>query len=470
MNKETKKKLLKPFPKEVVMDPPKGKFGKYVNHAVYVERLRDCDVKYDWKFEPIIINDKVIGGKGTITIEGMGSYDGAGDVESAALNRATLGECLKLAESDAFKRACMRFGLGVELWSGTDDFYADDNKQEPIKKTGTVKDVVIEQEDKALAKANSSSASGHRSSTAGSRLGTAGHDEMHAMSEHIQQLQDELRNALKAGDDIRLLKAKLENLVDRARKDKERYLQAKSGEDFAKKKMDMLRDHLEKLMTHLKHEATAKVRVQEQLRVQERELFKVQEQKAVIQRKSNAKDRLVLELREGSKILEDQLRLMDEKYLELRVKLDWARENGDKKVKKAQQQAKELRMKFTMLAGGTSIDKISLPSLGQMGGSTSMFDPSMAEGGGSYAELGGSESLAFANGNMTPSQTPGNRSKSKNSKMGKHGMSRSQSMAEGSIASSGPPTMDKVMEKIRKHAGGKTEWTEEQMRDLVKSR
>lgn len=323
---------------------------------------------------------------------------------------------------------------------------------------------------KALAKANSSSASGHRSSTAGSRLGTAGHDEMHAMSEHIQQLQDELRNALKAGDDIRLLKAKLENLVDRARKDKERYLQAKSGEDFAKKKMDMLRDHLEKLMTHLKHEATAKVRVQEQLRVQERELFKVQEQKAVIQRKSNAKDRLVLELREGSKILEDQLRLMDEKYLELRVKLDWARENGDKKVKKAQQQAKELRMKFTMLAGGTSLDKISLPSLGQMGGSTSMFDPSMAEGGGSYAELGGSESLAFANGNMTPSQTPGNRSKSKNSKMGKHGMSRSQSMAEGSIASSGPPTMDKVMEKIRKHAGGKTEWTEEQMRDLVKSR
>jgi len=153
MNKETKKKLLKPFPKEVVMDPPKGKFGKYVNHAVYVERLRDCDVKYDWKFEPIIINDKVIGGKGTITIEGMGSYDGAGDVESAALNRATLGECLKLAESDAFKRACMRFGLGVELWSGTDDFYADDNKQEPIEKKGRVKDVVIEQEDKALVEA-----------------------------------------------------------------------------------------------------------------------------------------------------------------------------------------------------------------------------------------------------------------------------------------------------------------------------
>lgn len=151
MNKETKKKLLAPFPKEVVQDPPKGKFGKFVNHAVYIERLRDCDVDYEWEFEPVIINDKVIGAKGRLTVEGK-VYEGAGDVEGPALARATLGECLKLAESDAFKRACMRFGLGVELWSGTDDFYADDNKQKPIQKTGTVKDQVIEKEDD-LAKA-----------------------------------------------------------------------------------------------------------------------------------------------------------------------------------------------------------------------------------------------------------------------------------------------------------------------------
>ena len=56
MNKETKKKLLAPFPEEVVQDPPKGKFGKFVNHAVYVERLRDCDVKYEWEFELSLIH------------------------------------------------------------------------------------------------------------------------------------------------------------------------------------------------------------------------------------------------------------------------------------------------------------------------------------------------------------------------------------------------------------------------------
>jgi hypothetical protein len=40
----------------------------------------------------------------------------------------------------------MRAGLGVELWSGTDDFYMED-KQEPIEKTGRVKDIVIDQEE-----------------------------------------------------------------------------------------------------------------------------------------------------------------------------------------------------------------------------------------------------------------------------------------------------------------------------------
>jgi len=146
MNKETKKKLLAPFPEEVVQDPPKGKFGKFVNHAVYVERLRDCDVDYEWEFDPIIIDNKVIGAIGKLTIDGK-VYQGAGDVEAPALARATVGECLKLAESDAFKRASMRAGLGVELWSGTDDFYDDEGvpppKPKPNKPSPTAKEVAV---------------------------------------------------------------------------------------------------------------------------------------------------------------------------------------------------------------------------------------------------------------------------------------------------------------------------------------
>ena len=118
-------KLLSPFPANLVRKAPAGKFGDYVPHANYVERLRDSGVTYSWHCEPVYGRvdgvKRIVGAKGTITIEGMGSFDGFGDVDTFKLTNAKFndGSNLKDAESDAFKRACMRFGLGVELWSGS---------------------------------------------------------------------------------------------------------------------------------------------------------------------------------------------------------------------------------------------------------------------------------------------------------------------------------------------------------------
>ena len=117
--------LLSPFPKELVRKAPAGKFGDYVPHAHYVERLRDSGVKYTWQCEPVYGTHngekRIVGAKGTIYIDKMGSYDGFGDVDTFKLSSPKFndGSNLKDAESDAFKRACMRFGLGVELWSGS---------------------------------------------------------------------------------------------------------------------------------------------------------------------------------------------------------------------------------------------------------------------------------------------------------------------------------------------------------------
>ena len=118
--------LLSPFPQELVRKAPAGKFGDYVPHANYVERLRDSGVKYSWTVEAVYGdngngNKRIVGAIGTITIEGMGSYMGVGDVDTFKLNNPKFndGSNFKDAESDAFKRACMRFGLGVELWSGS---------------------------------------------------------------------------------------------------------------------------------------------------------------------------------------------------------------------------------------------------------------------------------------------------------------------------------------------------------------
>jgi len=118
-------KLLSPFPAHLVRKAPAGKFGDYVPHANYVERLRDSGVTYSWHCEPVYGRvdgvKRIVGAKGSITIEGMGTYQGFGDVDTFKLTNAKFndGSNLKDAESDAFKRACMRFGLGIELWSGS---------------------------------------------------------------------------------------------------------------------------------------------------------------------------------------------------------------------------------------------------------------------------------------------------------------------------------------------------------------
>jgi len=363
---------------------------------------------------------------------------------NTALVTGTTGACTDLKQEFLNILSVHKGILGMSVDTSVDDF------------TDSMGIMALTNIHKALQKSNS--ASHGRQSTTSSRTGTAVKMDVEEMQQRIIALEDELHTALLCAEDIRLLKAKLSSLVERARIDKERLIKSESESAFAKKKMEMLRDHLEKLMTHLKHEAAAKVRSQEQLRVKERDLYKVEEQARIIQRKSSAKDRLVLELREGSKILEDQLRLMDEKYLELRLKLDWARENGEKKVKKAQAAAKALRIKFTMLSGGsTSLDKIQLPSLSQ---SQSYLDMgSMVEGSMDY---GGSQELYSAPGTGT--------GKSKGILKGSKLNAGRSIDTIGTMNSAKQPTLDGVLEKIRKHAGGKTEWTDDQLRELTKSR
>jgi len=157
MDKETLKKLTKDFPKSVVKKAPQGKFGDYVPHHIYTQRLVDViPGKYNFKYEPLRDKDgALVGAKCILEIDGLGTMEEVGDVDSNALKRnITESEILKLAVSDGIKRCCMRFGIGLELWTGgvtEEEHYA---VQQPIQKTGTVKDIVIEKEEQeALNKA-----------------------------------------------------------------------------------------------------------------------------------------------------------------------------------------------------------------------------------------------------------------------------------------------------------------------------
>ena len=145
MDKETHKKLIKDFPKNVVKPAPKGKFGKYVPHHIYTQRLVDVvGGKYNFTYD--IVRDKdnaVIGAKCTLDIDGLGTVQEVGDVDRHALARSlTESEILKLAVSDGIKRCCMRFGIGLELWVGDtteEEHYAGTEKapEQPKKKQVT---------------------------------------------------------------------------------------------------------------------------------------------------------------------------------------------------------------------------------------------------------------------------------------------------------------------------------------------
>tara|TARA_Y100001935_G_scaffold234724_1_gene218170 strand:+ start:1084 stop:2052 length:969 start_codon:yes stop_codon:yes gene_type:complete len=142
MDKETHKKLIKDFPKNVVQPAPKGKFGSYVPHHLYTQRLVDVvGGKYNF-FVKEVIRDKdnaVVGAVCVLEIEGLGRMEEVGDVDLTQINRKqgiTESEILKLAVSDGLKRCCMRFGIGLELWTGgvsEEEHYAGEQEQ-PKKK------------------------------------------------------------------------------------------------------------------------------------------------------------------------------------------------------------------------------------------------------------------------------------------------------------------------------------------------
>lgn len=72
--------------------------------------------------------------------------------------------------------------------------------------------------------------------------------------------------------------------------------------------------------------------------------------------------RAIKEVTEGSKVLEDQLRLMDEKYLELRSKLDLTRDHLHKQIDKVKKECTDLRKKYTVATGGGLLDKLPMPN------------------------------------------------------------------------------------------------------------
>jgi len=187
---------------------------------------------------------------------------------------------------------------------------------------------------------------------------------LEARCEHVE---GELKVALGHADDVHVLKSKAMQLLERLKGEKEARLRAESATKLANKKVLALSQHIEKLMLHLKHEAAAKAKAHETAGRGAQEVSLLRARNAALGKRAAARDRVIMELKEGAKILEDQLRLMDEKYMELRTKLDYTRQASQREVTKYKQQASNLRAKWALLSNSpghqpTLLDEMEVPS------------------------------------------------------------------------------------------------------------
>ena len=119
--------LARPFPESMIVKKPGGKFqADYVAHGLITARLLEVLGPFDWAIAKIITNAEgiAVGCIGRLEVEVDGRpvvVEEVGDCEQISPNSASN---LKMASSDALKRAAMRLGLGLHLWVG-EHYYLD---------------------------------------------------------------------------------------------------------------------------------------------------------------------------------------------------------------------------------------------------------------------------------------------------------------------------------------------------------
>jgi len=173
-----------------------------------------------------------------------------------------------------------------------------------------------------------------------------------------------LRDAATPGEDIKALKEKATHIMGQFTKQRESAQSADSRRQTSEKRTDMLVAHIEKLMKCLKMEAASKIKLAEANRRERMLCFQITKKLDEKDRSIAHRNKLIAELKEGAYVLEGQLRLMDERFYELRMKLDAARSNQKHYVEKAQKTAKELRKKFAVIHGPRhNLDDVVVPEL-----------------------------------------------------------------------------------------------------------
>lgn len=168
--------------------------------------------------------------------------------------------------------------------------------------------------------------------------------------QHAETLRGELLQSQTLSHDVAALKAKTKQLVAQLRAEKANRL--KENEEFSHhyNKIDILMDHIDRVMKQLRMLSAERHKALENYHAERKAHNASKKFIEELQRTVKIRSRCVAELREGSKILEGQLQLMDEKFHLLQSKMATIRSFQQNHVNKAKKEAQTLRTKYQIFA------------------------------------------------------------------------------------------------------------------------
>ncbi len=142
---------------------------------------------------------------------------------------------------------------------------------------------------------------------------------------------------------------------------REREMRMKLDRDLQKvnDKVSALSEHIEKLMVHLKFEVTSKAKALKKYSRCLKERDSLAQRCSFYETSSNGKEDAIAALKDNSNILEKQLIMMNDKYIELRKKLDWTRTNMERVIKKKDDEINNLRTATMQMNKELAESKIS---------------------------------------------------------------------------------------------------------------
>lgn len=162
-------------------------------------------------------------------------------------------------------------------------------------------------------------------------------------------VKSELESRANEADDIENLRQKVSQMGTRLLAERQVKIKAQTDLADEQSKVKTLSDQIEKLMVHLKHVASDKARTLAELSRLKKEIDLSTRSNAALTKKNERKDQAIAELIESTKPIEGQMRMMEEKYVELRSKLEWTRSQTDRALRKKDKELREKDKEHTGL-------------------------------------------------------------------------------------------------------------------------